>query len=154
MRNKVRYSFCVVCLMPLLVLSGDYYSNDIFEPDKVAFVWMIKKFVDKDARFYFLGKDSTKANATAFDLQSAKYRRYPKYSTTMSVVKIHKINDPKAIKLANLIDEIELDFWGSQKSEKAKNVERRLRSLFDNEKNADSVVVKSLKYLNSIVDSF
>lgn len=153
MRDKAYLFYYALLVSPLFALCGDYYSDNIWEADKLGFVWMIRKYVDNSAKFYFLEKGRKKENATPFDIPSATYRRYPRYGTTMSVVKIHAINDKKALALAGIIDEIELDIWASRKSEKAKKIEADLRAIYTQEKNADTIIVKSSRYFDSVVDS-
>jgi len=58
-----------------------------------------------------------------------------------------------AIKSASLIDEIELDFWSGQKSEKANKLETMLRSIIEKEKDPQKIIEKSMAYIDSIVDS-
>ncbi len=153
MKNSLEKIGCIALLITGLASSGEYYSNNIFEPDKVAFVWMIKTYVDKDAVFYFLIKGEVKEGAIPFDLPNAKYRRYPKYSTTMSLVKFKGIKDKKAIKLASLIDEIELNGWTGQSSDNAKKVEQTLRNIFESEKDPQKIIQASDSFFDALLDS-
>lgn len=149
--------------MPLIALiaigfitlahSGDYYTTRILEPDRIGTAWIILKFVDTAAVFHFIERDSIIKGATPFDIPSAKYRRYPRYSATMSVIRIHKIKDSKALKLAEVIDEIELDFWGADKSEKARKFEADIMKIVEENKDLYLALEKAFEYIDAVINT-
>lgn len=153
MNNKAAFAGIILLICQTLLYSGEYYSNDIFEPDKIGFVWLMKNYVDTNARFYFVKCGETVKEAIPFDLPTAKYRRYATCSTSMYVVKTHRIADVKAVKLAQYIDEIELDRWSDRKSEKAKFIESSLRKIFETNSDVDSILEKSFLFISTVVDS-
>lgn len=139
------------CLFPLSLFAKDYYSENLMEPDKIGTAWMFKYYVDQEANFIFVAKDSTVKGAIAFDLPKAKYRRYPRYSSCMSVIKFHNIKNERAMKLARLIDEIELDFWGAEKSAEARELELELLKIIEEEKDPQEILRKGFIHINKFL---
>ncbi len=146
------FTLIVTFIVP--VYSGDYYTTKILEPDRIGTAWIISKFVDTAAVFLFVDRDSTVKDATPFDTPSARYRRYPRHSATMSVVRMHKIQDQKAHKLAEVIDEIELDFWGADKSEKARKFETEIMKIVEENKDLHQALKKAFEYIDAVIDTF
>lgn len=154
MRNSISLIASIIMVLITQAYPGDYYTTGILEPDRIGTAWMISKFVDTTAVFHFVERDSIIKGATPFDTPSARYRRYPRYSTTMSVVRIHKIKDQKALKLAKIIDEIELDFWGADKSEKARKVKADLMKIVEENKDLYLALERAFEYINAAIDTF
>lgn len=136
-----------------ITLSKTYYTTNILEPDRIATAWILKHFVDTSASFVFMEKDSIPLDSMTFDLPSSKYRRYPQYSSTMSVIKFHKIKDYKAIKVAQIINEIELDFWAGQKSEKAKWLEKDIREIVEKSASTTDALKKAFVYIDEFANT-
>jgi len=148
--QKVSLFTLVVILCFNFVKSGDYYTTDLLEPDRISSAWIIKKFVDTSAVFHFTKRDSVISGGISFDIPSSRFRRYPKYSTAMSIVKFHKITDDRAIKLAELINEIELNNWGTQKSEQASKLNDDLLRLIEGNKDLHKVLREAFVYLENM----
>ena len=57
------------------------------------------------------------------------------------MVRFHKVKDEKARAVARLMDEIELDFWGADKSQETTDFESRLKDIIEKESDAVEILV-------------
>jgi hypothetical protein len=67
--------------------------------DRIACPWLIKKFVDENAQFFYVPFDDVKAkakelDAIPFDIPDVEYTHYGDECTFDYIVKKHKIKDP------------------------------------------------------------
>jgi AraC-like DNA-binding protein len=75
--------------------------------DRIACPWLIKRFVDQDAEFFYVPfdevlKKSVELSAIPFDIPDVEYTHYGDECTFDFIVKKHKVNDP-AIKAMAVI---------------------------------------------------
>jgi len=78
--------------------------------DRCASAWLIKNFIDHEALFEFISKDSLiPVGATAFTLPDAEIRPIQGKSTTFDVlVEKFQVKDPIVEKIRELIHEFEI----------------------------------------------
>jgi hypothetical protein len=78
--------------------------------DRCASAWLIKNFIDGDALFEFISKDSPiPKGATAFTLPSAEIRPIEGKSTTFDVlVEKFKVSDPIIGRIRDLLHDFEI----------------------------------------------
>jgi hypothetical protein len=79
--------------------------------DRCASAWLIKRFIDKDAKFEFISKDDPiPEGATAFTLPKAQIKPIEGKKTTCDVlVANYQIQDSFALKIAQFIHDFEVD---------------------------------------------
>ena len=79
--------------------------------DRCASAWLIKRFIDKKARFTFISKDEPiPKGAIAFTLPKAEIKPVEKEKTTYDVLmEKYKIQDPIAIRIGEFIHDFEID---------------------------------------------
>jgi AraC-like DNA-binding protein len=75
--------------------------------DRIACPWLIKRFVDKDAEFFYVPfekvlEKANELNATPFDIPNVEYTHYGDECTFDYIVRRHKITD-KAVRILSLI---------------------------------------------------
>jgi hypothetical protein len=76
--------------------------------DRVACPWLIRKFVDKDAQFYFVPsdqvrKEAEKIGATPFDVKDAELGHHGKECSFEAILKKYKLNNNPALALLGKI---------------------------------------------------
>jgi hypothetical protein len=76
--------------------------------DRIACPWLIKKFVDNDAKFFYVPFDQVlpqarKLNATPFDIPDVEYTHYGDECTFDYIVRKHKIKDPAVKTLSAIV---------------------------------------------------
>lgn len=76
--------------------------------DRIACPWLIKNFVDKEAKFIYApaGEVERKArllDATPFDIPGAEYSHEGEFCTFDKILKKHELNDPSLLQLAVIV---------------------------------------------------
>jgi hypothetical protein len=76
--------------------------------DRIACPWLIKKFVDSNAQFFYVPKEAVfeKANqldAIPYDIPGAEYSHYGDECTFDFIIKKHQLSDPHLKQLATII---------------------------------------------------
>jgi hypothetical protein len=76
--------------------------------DRIACPWLIQRFVDRDAEFIYVPKESVfqKANelkAIPYDIPGAEYSHEGEYCTFDYIVKKHRLDDPALEELARIV---------------------------------------------------
>jgi len=79
--------------------------------DRCASAWLIKRFIDKEARFAFISKDDPiPEGAIAFTLPKAEIKPVEKEKTTYDVlVEKYSIRDPIALKIGKFVHDFEIE---------------------------------------------
>jgi len=79
--------------------------------DRCASAWLIKRFIDKEARFAFVSKDDAiPEGAVAFTLPKAEIKPVEKEKTTYDVlVEKYGIRDPMALKIGKFVHDFEIE---------------------------------------------
>lgn len=88
-----------------------YVTRPILEPDKIASIWLIRRFVDPRAEFRFIPDDLPLTNGIPLDVPEAEFRRYARLSCFESILKRHPVEEPAVARLAAMIHEIEINYW-------------------------------------------
>ena len=76
--------------------------------DRIACPWLIRRFVDKDAKFYYVPFDQVlsqaeKIKAIPFDIPGVEYTHYGDQCTFDYIVAKHKIKDPAVDTMAKIV---------------------------------------------------
>jgi len=126
--------------------------------DRCASAWLIKRFIDKKARFIFISEvDPIPRGAIAFTLPKAEIKPVEKEKTTYDVlVKKFNIQDPVALKIGKFIHDFEID--AEEKPEKVKFKETLglcyvLKGMEKTSKTDDEIVEKGLVVLDAFCAS-
>ena len=118
-------------------ISGDehlYSTWDVTEVDTCASAWLIKRFVDKEARFKFYPKGEIITEGIPFDTPDAEFRRYHNMSTFESILQKYKFDDPALIEIGRIIHDIEVNFWGKRQHKKSNEVDEIISGIIAGEK--------------------
>ena len=76
--------------------------------DRIACPWLIKNFVDTNAEFIYVPKETvfakaTELNAIPYDLPGAEYTHEGQYCTFDYIVKKHNIVDTAVLQIATIV---------------------------------------------------
>lgn len=76
--------------------------------DGIACPWLIKNFVDADAEFIYVPKEQVfdkakELDAIPYDIPGAEYTHEAERCTFDYIVKIHNINNPAVLQLAEIV---------------------------------------------------
>ena len=77
--------------------------------DRLASAWLIKQFIDKHPRFYFVADGETVENAIPFDMFGADFTHQGEDCTFETLLKRFGLNDVKGLReLAQIVHDIDL----------------------------------------------
>lgn len=119
-----------------------------FEVDKCASIWLIKRFIDKNAVIKFFAKGEIIKEGIPFDTPEAKLRRYHNMSTFESMLKHYNLQDQKLAYIGKIIHDIEVNIWEKKLYLETYRVQDEINKIILNSKNSDEVIEKSCKYFD------
>ena len=123
---------------------------DGFEVDKCASIWLIKRFIDKNAVIKFFPKGEIIKEGIPFDTPDSAFRRYHNMSTFESLLKHYKLKNPKLIYMGKIIHDIEVNIWEKKVLEETLIVQDAVNKIIWNVKDRNEVIWKSCKYFDSL----
>ena len=76
--------------------------------DRIACPWLVKNFIDRDAKFIYVPKDvvfakAKELDAIPFDLPGAEYTHEGDYCTFDYIIKKHNITDEAILRMAHIV---------------------------------------------------
>ncbi|WP_058558159.1 chromate resistance protein ChrB domain-containing protein [Thiohalocapsa sp. ML1] len=109
---------------------GELWSTwDVFEPDKCASVWLIKRHIDPDARFRFYPSGVLIEEGIRFDTPDAELRRYHDASTFETLIRRYELTGPGLDYLGRLMHDIEVNVWERKLLAESREIEHTLVEL-------------------------
>ena len=108
---------CIIVVAKILMLIIAFYPHDIsaesqtpvfatwdiFEVDKCASIWLIKRFVDSEAQIRLYQKGEHIKDGIPFDTPDAKFRRYHNASTYETLLTHYKLGDKHLIYIGKIV---------------------------------------------------
>ena len=159
--KEIALLFFIVLL--LISIADKRYSNTFaaekilvfstwedFEADKCASIWLIKRFIDRNAILKFFPKGEAIKEGIPFDTPEAKFRRYHNMSTFESLLRGYNLQDPKLIYVGRIIHDIEVNIWQRKVMVETYEVQEQIDSIIRKSKNNNEVIEKSCNYFDSL----
>jgi len=124
---------------------GKVYSTwaGNMEMDRCASAWLIKRFVDKSAKFAFFPHGTMIKDGIPFDTPTAELRQSHNMSTFEVIVKKYDIKDRAIDVLGRIVRDIEINIWGEKFTEESLGVNAIIRGLGLTSKNEQDCLQKS-----------
>lgn len=147
---------------PTLVVcesSGRVFSTwEIFEVDKLASIWLIKRFIDPDAKIKLYPKGDVIREGIPFDTPDAKFRRYHNVSTYEMIRRHYKIDDPRCRYISKIVHDIEINTWEKKKEVESRSVIDAIHLIITRSFSSEEIIEKGLNYFDTLyakkVDNF
>jgi len=77
--------------------------------DRLASAWLIRQFIDKHPRFYFVAEGETVEGAIAFDMYGAEFTHHDEDCTFETLLKRFGLSDSKGLReIAEIVHDIDL----------------------------------------------
>ena len=92
-----------------------WITREHVKVDRVACPWLIKKFVDKDAEFFFVPEDKVmeeakRLGATPFDVPNVELGHHGKECSFEAILKKHNLtSDPALVLLSKIVNGADTD---------------------------------------------
>ena len=77
--------------------------------DRMASAWLIRRFIDAQARFVFVGeRDVTPAEAVPFDMFGVEFTHRGEHCTFETFCSVFQLDDPALVKIAGIVHDLDL----------------------------------------------
>jgi hypothetical protein len=162
----MRNSFCFTCVILLihfflLSIAGiqtvaadtqpSFFSTwEGFEVDKCASIWLIKRFVDKEAVIKFYPKGEPIEENIPFDTPDAKFRRYHNMSTFESILRHYQLADPNLVYMGKIIHDIEVNVWERKLMQETYRVQEEVNKIISESTGNNEIINESVKYFDAL----
>jgi hypothetical protein len=114
-----------------------WITREHVKVDRVACPWLIKKFVDKDAEFFFVPADKVmeeakRLGATPFDVSNVELGHHGKECSFEAILKKHNLtSDPALLLLGKIVNGADTDntLWNQPEGSGLKAIAEGFRHL-------------------------
>jgi hypothetical protein len=101
------------------------------EADKLASIWVIKRFVNKEASFQFVADDQPLTNGIPIDAPEGELRRYANNSCFETIVNKYKVQAPGMQRFGRIIRDIEINYWAEKYFPETVPLSREIKTIID-----------------------
>lgn len=128
-----------------------YVTGTVLEIDRCASAWLIKRYVDTNAKFDFLTDEQLLVTkGTPFDTPFSNLRRTHRLSTFESIKNTYNIHDKKVELIATLIHDIEINFWNKSVKEQAVKFIYEIKQILKKAPDNKTAIEMSFNYLDNL----
>jgi hypothetical protein len=129
-----------------------YVTWTSLEVDKLASIWLIKRFIDEKAEFRFVEKGTLVENGIPFDTPDAEFRRYPNASCFESILRAYDVKDPALVKIGDITHDIEINYWGEKRFPESAVVADRVQTIIqDHPDDPEACLPEALAFFDEIL---
>jgi hypothetical protein len=122
---------------------------DIFEVDKCASIWLIKRFIDTEAQIRLYPKGEQIKKGILFDTPDAKFRRYHNASTYETLLRHYKIRGDRLIYIGRIVHDIEVNTWEKKVMKESGFVTNKINRIINQSKSNREVIDGSLFFFDA-----
>ncbi|MDO8094153.1 MAG: chromate resistance protein, partial [Candidatus Brocadiales bacterium] len=76
--------------------------------DRIASGWLIRRFIDKGAKFFFIAEDDIVKNGIGFDVYNVEFSHHGEDCTFETLLKRFDLKDPALVQIAEIVHDIDL----------------------------------------------
>lgn len=133
-----RYTRAVICWAVLAIAacapSAPVPSNTVVTdyglgPDKWATAWLMARHAVPGAKLTVVPQGTPLSTGIAFDVPTSPLRRKRDHAAFQAVIEHYKLSDPSVIRMAQIVRDIEVNYWGSPDAAESPAVESAFRKL-------------------------
>jgi hypothetical protein len=130
--------------------SPTFSTWDIFEVDKLASIWLIKRFIAPDAIIKLYPKGEAVMEGIPFDTPDAKFRRYHNASTYEMIRRHYNIDDPRCIYISKIVHDIEINTWEKKVISETRPVIDAIQKITTNSSSSEEIISKGIIYFDEL----
>ena len=123
-----------------------------FEIDKCASIWLIKRFIDKNAIIRFYPANEVIHEGIVFDTPEAKFRRYYNKSTFETFLQYYELNDARLEYIGKIIHDIEVNTWERKALAETLMIQEKVNRIILNSKESSETIEKCNKFFDSLYE--
>lgn len=150
--NKAWSSLLLLLLLfnALPALGQTFVTWQGLEADKLASMWLIKRFVDQDAKFLLLARGSRAEQGIAFDVPSAVYKRSHNLSTFEHILEDKQLHDERLLYIGRIIHDIEINTWETKKLQQTAEVQEALQKIIDRQPDEQLAIGLAMEFFDQL----
>lgn len=126
---------------------------DIFEMDKLASIWLIKRFINPDAKIKIYSKGDQIKEGIPFDTPDAKFRRYHNASTYAVLKKHYKVSNPASDYISKIVHDIEINTWERKVLPESTSANLAILKIAKESSNHDEIIANTLRFFDKLANS-
>jgi len=123
---------------------------DTFEADKCASIWLLQRFVDRNALIKFFPKGEPITEGVPFDTPDSQLRRYHNMATFESILRHYDIKNPTLVYIGKIIHDIEINVWQRKAFKETLIVQEEVNRIIQNADTSNDIIEKSNAYFDSL----
>lgn len=127
-----------------------YVSWDTMEFDKCVAAWLIVRFIDKDAEFQFVPKDTQIIEGIPFDIPGADWSRKHRKCTSQCILESIDQPDPAIEEIVSIASRTELNFWQLDRWPLAQKCFYEVKEITDQTKDLGECFKKTSLYFDKL----
>jgi rhodanese-related sulfurtransferase len=116
---------CIAPAQPLRPVVTDYGLG----PDKWATAWLMARHAEPGAKLVVVPQGSPLPAGIAFDVPTSALRRERDHAAFQSVIEHYRLTDPALARMAQIVRDIEVNYWGQPDAAESPAVEHAFREL-------------------------
>lgn len=152
------HKLMLICVMTMFIASGfcEKYSKDLFvtwelfEADKLASIWLIKRFINEDAKIKIITRETTVKDGTLFDTPDAYFKRTFNKCTYEMLKEYYCVEDNKVNAIGKIIHDIEINRWDRKRFASTTKLEQFVLSLINSNKSNDEIIELANSYFDNL----
>jgi hypothetical protein len=121
-----------------------------FEADKCASIWLIKRFIDKEAVIRFYPTNEVIDEGILFDTPEAKFRRYYNRSTFETLLQYYELKDSRLEYIGKIIHDIEVNTWDKKALSETLMIQETVNRIIRNSKENRETIENCNQFFDSL----
>jgi hypothetical protein len=107
-----------------------YSTWETMEMDRLASLWLIKKFIDPGAMIRIYPQGTMDMEGIQVDTPTSNFRRTQQVTAYESLLQAHTITDPALVYIGQLVRDVEINIWGAKKLPESQGVNLVFKGIF------------------------
>ena len=142
---------CLFCPIDINAESQplEFATWDIFEVDKCASIWLIKRFIDPKAQIRLYPKGELIKKGIPFDTPDAEFRRYYNASTYETLLRHFEIDDSWLTYIGQIVHDIEVNTWERKVMKESRMITNKINSIINESRSSREVIDRSLIFFDA-----
>lgn len=130
-----------------------YYTWNVFEPDKCASIWLIKRFLEPDAVIRVVAKGEYLDEGMPLDIPGAKFSRTHNKSTFELLLAEYGIKNPALLQIGRLIHDMEINIWETKKYKQTRKLQIEINTLIQEADQPEEIILKTMDYFDDLYEN-
>lgn len=131
-----------------------YVSWDTIEFDKCVAAWLIVRFIDEDAQFRFVPKNTQIVEGIPFDIPGVDWSRKHRKCTSQCVLESIDNPDPAVRRIVSIASRTELNFWQLDRWPEAQKCFYEVKEIMDQTPDPAECIEKTRLYFDMLYSNF